>query len=279
MAPEPDAAPPSGASQGLPDGWLVPDWPAPANVRALCTTRAGGVSRGPWTSLNLAAHVGDDPAAVAANRALLRGQLPAEPVWLTQVHGTRVIDPATQTPHHPPPEADAARTRAMRTPCAVLTADCLPILLCDGGSGRGSAEGASTRSATEVAALHAGWRGLADGVIEATAAAMHTHPRDWLAWIGPCIGRDAFECGEDVLAAFCNSHPEARAAFRPHPQHPGKWLGDLPAIARQRLVALGVPRTAIYGGGLCTVADPQRLYSFRRDGVTGRMASIVWLEG
>lgn len=284
MAHEPDTLQASGAPRGLPDGWLAPDWPAPANVRALCTTRAGGVSRGHWASLNPAAHVGDDPAAVAANRALLRSHLPADPVWLTQVHGTRVIDPATHTPELPPPEADAARTQAKRTPCVVLTADCLPILLCDRGSGRGAAEGASTGAATEVtatevAALHAGWRGLADGVIEATAAAMQTRPRDWLAWIGPCIGPDAFECGDDVVAAFCDGHPEARTAFRPHPQHPGKWLGDLPAIARQRLIALGVPPAAIHGGGWCTVADPHRFYSFRRDGVTGRMASIVWLEG
>lgn len=269
---------------GAADNWLTPDWPAPANVRALCTTRVGGVSRGPWAGLNPAAHVGDDPAAVARNRALLRAQLPADPVWLTQVHGTRVVDPAAHTPDLPPPEADAARTQALRTPCAVLTADCLPILLCDRGRRRELEEGASTSAAaevaaTEVASIHAGWRGLADGVIGATAAAMCTQPRDWLAWIGPCIGPEAFECGDDVLAAFCTDHPEARAAFRPHPQHPGKWLGDLPAIARQRLVALGVPAAAIYGGGLCTVSDPQRFYSFRRDGVTGRMASIVWLEG
>ncbi len=280
MAPEAGAAGASGARRDLPHGWLIPDWPAPANVRALCTTRAGGGSLAPWTGLNLAAHVGDDAGAVVANRALLRRQLPADPVWLTQVHGTRVIDPATHTPDLPPPEADAARTQARRTPCAVLTADCLPILLCDRGGGRGATPAAATRAAaTEVAALHAGWRGLADGVIEATAAAMQTRPRDWLAWIGPCIGPEAFECGDDVVAAFCDGHPEARSAFRPHPHNPGKWLGDLPAIARQRLVALGVPPSAIHGGDLCTVSDPQRFYSFRRDGVTGRMASIVWLEG
>ena len=257
-----------------PGDWLVPDWPAPANVRALCTTRAGGTSRAPWATLNLAAHVGDDAAAVAANRGLLQRHLPAAPVWLSQVHGTRVIDPAQHTPAAPPPEADAARTRATDVPCAVLTADCLPVLLCDHGGG---ASPGSTL-ATEVAAIHAGWRGLADGVIEATAAAMQTRPQDWLAWIGPCIGPAAFECGDDVVAAFCDEHPQARSAFRPHPTSPGKWLGDLPAIARMRLVALGVPPAAIHGGDLCTVAEPSRFYSFRRDGVTGRMASVVWLE-
>ena len=288
--PDPDHRAPDDRVSDWPVDLLVPDWPAPANVRALCTSRSGGVSRGPWADFNLAAHVDDDPAAVAANRARLRRWLPADPLWLTQVHGTRVIDPAAYAGSAAPPEADAARTRAPGIPCAVLTADCLPILLCDRGSGRGSGGAAADEvaatevaateiAATEVAALHAGWRGLADGVIEATAAAMQTRPQGWLAWIGPCIGPDAFECGDDVVAAFCDGHPEARTAFRPHPRSPGKWLGDLPAIARQRLVALGVPPAAIHGGNWCTVADPRRFYSFRRDGVTGRMASIVWLEG
>jgi hypothetical protein len=238
-------------------------------VRALSTTRSGGASRVPWQSFNLAAHVADDPAAVAANRARLSVHLPADPVWLAQVHGVRVIDPAGHDPAAPPPAADAARTCETGTPCAVLTADCLPILLCDG---------AAEAMATEVAAIHAGWRGLADGVIEATAAAMLAQPKDWLAWIGPCIGPAAFECGEDVLAAFCSGHPEARTAFRPHPDHREKWLGNLPAIARQRLTALGVPAAAIHGGDLCTVSDPARFYSFRRDGVTGRMATVIWLQ-
>ncbi|MBU3694248.1 MAG: peptidoglycan editing factor PgeF [Rhodocyclaceae bacterium] len=277
VAPTPPGASdrPLARPAGWPSAWLTPEWPAPANVRALCTTRIGGASGGPWAGLNLAAHVGDDPAAVAANRALLRAYLPAEPVWLAQVHGVCVIDPASQEPRATPPEADAARTCAIDTPCAVLTADCLPVLLCDGGC---SAEGAATRAAaTEVASIHAGWRGLADGVLEATAAAMRTRPQDWLAWIGPCIGPDAFACDDDVVDAFCAEHPEARSAFRPHPAQPGKWLGDLPAIARQRLVALGVPPAAIHGGGLCTVSDASRFYSFRRDGVTGRMATLVWL--
>lgn len=262
--------PPCAGHTDWPADWLTPDWPAPANVRALCTTRAGGHSRAPWHRFNLAAHVGDDPVAVAANRTRLRVHLPAEPVWLTQVHGVRVIDPAAHNPTAPAPApaADAAHTRAIGAPCTVLTADCLPVLLCDR---RGGAP------ASEVAAIHAGWRGLADGVIEATAAAMQTPPRDWLAWIGPCIGPTAFECGEDVLAAFCRGHPEAQTAFRPHPETPSKWLGDLPTIARQRLVALGVPTAALYGGDLCTVHDAARFYSFRRDGVTGRMATVIWL--
>ena len=155
MTPEPDAICESGGAQGLPGGWLIPDWPAPANVRALCTTRVGGVSQGLWASLNLASHVGDDPLAVAANRGLLQRHLPAAPVWLAQVHGTGVIDPATHVHSAEPPEADAARTCALRTPCAVLTADCLPVLFCD-------------EAGSVVAAAHAGWRGLAAGVLEAT---------------------------------------------------------------------------------------------------------------
>lgn len=253
-----------------PDTWLTPDWPAPANVMALCSTRTGGAGSGPWASFNLAAHVGDDRSAVASNRAQLRAHLPADPVWLAQVHGVQVIDPARHDPASTP-EADAACTRTTGTPCAVLTADCLPVLLCD--------RSACGTVATEVAAIHAGWRGLADGVLEAAAAAMRTRPQDWLAWIGPCIGRDAFECGDDVLEAFCGGHPEALGTFRPVPGTPGKWLGDLPAIARQRLVALGVPANRIHGGSLCTVSDPARFFSFRRDGVTGRMASLVWLTG
>lgn len=281
-----------------PDSWLRPDWPAPANVVALCSTRAGGLSTGPWAGLNLAAHVGDDPAAVAGNRARLRAHLPAEPLWLTQVHGVNVVDPAGYDPASGP-QADAARTRATGTPCAVLTADCLPVLLCDRGAQHSAGPSAAWQAdtchpvevgmaarhaaagrgrATEVAAIHAGWRGLADGVLEATAATMRTRPQDWLAWIGPGIGRDAFECGEEVLEAFCKGHPEARQAFRPAPGAPGRWLGDLPAIARQRLVALGMPASAIHGGTLCTVSDPARFYSFRRDGVTGRMASLIWLS-
>lgn len=274
----PEATAPSPAAPrpaAWPVDWLVPEWPAPANVRALCTTRAGGHSRGVWGSLNLAAHVGDEAVAVANNRAVLRDHLPKAPVWLAQVHGVRVIDPAMLDPAAPPPEADAAHTRQPGSPCAVLTADCLPILLCAGRRGGMTTAGA----ATEVAAIHAGWRGLADGVIEATAAAMQTPPQDWLAWIGPCIGPAAFECGEEVLEAFCRDRPEVHAAFRPHPAQAGRWLGDLPAIARQRLAALGVPAAAVYGGDVCTVSDPARFYSFRRDGLSGRMASLIWLAG
>lgn len=254
-----------------PSDWLVADWPAPPDVRALVTTRRGGVSPGVYASFNLAAHVGDDPAAVAANRASLRRHLPTDPVWMTQVHGVRVIDPATVgASGHLTLEADAACTGAAGVPCAVLTADCLPILLCDGGV-------RSTRNtATSVGAVHAGWRGLADGVIEAALAALQTPPERVLAWIGPCIGANAFECGVDVVDAMTREHVRAMDAFRQHPTRPGKWLGDLPAIARQRLTALGVPEHAIYGGTWCTVADPLRFFSFRRDGVTGRMASLIW---
>ena len=236
----------------------VPDWAVPANVRALQTTRNGGVSQAPWASFNLGDHVGDEPAAVAANRAALRAHLPAEPLWLTQVHGTVAVD-ANQRPEIR--EADAAFARQPGSVCVVMTADCLPVLLCD-------------RQGTVVAAAHAGWRGLLAGVLESTVAAMNVQPGDLLAWLGPAIGPRCFEVGDEVRNAFVAESPAADLAFMP--QQPGKWLCDIYLLARQRLQGMGV--TAISGGGLCTVSDGERYFSYRRDGVTGRMASLIWLE-
>ena len=236
---------------------IVPDWPAPARVKSLMTTRAGGVSRAPWASLNLGDHVGDDPAHVAANRARLRQSLPAEPGWLKQVHSARVVKLGRESN----PEADASFARQAGQVCAVLTADCLPVLFCD-------------RAGSVVAAAHAGWRGLADGVLEATVAAMRVAPGDILAWMGAAIGPQAFEVGDEVRDVFVAQHAEAVAAFVPHA--PGKWLADIYQLARIRLTHAGVH--AVYGGGRCTFSEADRFYSYRRDGVTGRMASLIWIN-
>jgi YfiH family protein len=239
---------------------IIPDWPAPARVKSLMTTRQGGVSRAPWASLNLGDHVGDDPAHVAANRASLRQQLPAEPGWLKQVHSARVVELGRDA-HF---EADASFTRQAAQVCAVLTADCLPVLFCD-------------RAGSVVAAAHAGWRGLADGVLEATVTAMQVPPGEVLAWMGAAIGPQAFEVGDEVKQVFAGRHPEAAAAFLPHPaSSPGKWLADIYQLARIRLNHIGV--RAICGGKHCTFSEPERFYSYRRDGVTGRMASLIWLD-
>lgn len=236
---------------------LRPDWPAPPAVRALTTTRVGGVSRPPWDGFNLAAHVGDRPAHVARNRSLLRSRfgLPGDPAWLSQVHGTDVLEAGRGG------EADAVWTDVPGRVCAVLTADCLPVLFCaDAG--------------TCVAAAHAGWRGLAAGVLEATVAALPAEPAGLLAWLGPAIGPDAFEVGDEVRSAFVGRDAGAAAAFRP--AGAGRWLADLYALARLRLAAAGVTRVS--GGGWCTFDDRDRFYSYRRDGITGRMASLVWLQ-
>ena len=241
-------------------GLLRPDWDLPAGVGALLTTRAGGQSVGPFASFNLGGHVGDDPLAVAANRARLRGFVPADPLWLSQVHGAAV---ANADVSEGVPEADAVLARSSRRVCAVLTADCLPALLCDD-------------DASVVAAAHAGWRGLAAGVLENTVREMGVPPHRLRAWLGPAIGPAAFEVGDEVRAAFVAYDPEAATAFVARPVA-GKWLADLFVLARRRLVAAGVTRVS--GGEVCTVSAPQRFYSYRRDGVTGRFASMVWLEG
>jgi YfiH family protein len=240
--------------------WIEPDWPAPPGVHAACTTRRGGVSGGPFASMNPADRVGDDPSHVRRNRAILRSALglPADPHWLRQVHGCAVAETG-DTPVGC--EADAALASDPGEVCAVLTADCLPLLFCD-------------RAGTRVAAVHAGWRGLAAGVIEAAVAAMGTPSPDLLCWLGPAIGPDAFEVGPEVRGHFVDQAPACAVAFRPAPA--GKWLADLFALARQRLAAVGVDR--VWGGYLCTYSDPGRFFSYRRDGTTGRMASLVWID-
>ena len=238
--------------------WIVPDWPAPPNVRALITTRAGGSSRGPFESLNLGLSAGDDETAVRENRARLAQALPQPPKWLAQVHGATAVD--ADTLDHVP-AADASVARAPGTVCAVMIADCMPVLLCD-------------RDGTTVANAHAGWRGLAAGVVENAVGAMGVAPRDVIAYLGPCIGPQAFEVGADVLDAFVARDSAAKSAFKPLRE--GKWLADLYALGRQALARAGVTR--VHGGGWCTYSDARRFYSYRRDRTTGRMAALVWRE-
>ena len=242
--------------------WIVPDWPAPPGVRALITTRAGGVSRDAYAGMNVGMRAGDAADDVARNRACLRQSLPAEPLWLRQVHGTTVAEADGLDGS---PEADAAVARRPGTVCAVLTADCLPLLLCDD-------EG------TVVAAAHAGWRGLSAGVIEQTLRVMARPRAALLAYLGPAIGPAAYEVGAEVRQAFVAAEleggPQAEAAFAPG--KPGKFYADLYALARQRLARSGVVR--IYGGAYCTYTERERFYSYRRDGATGRMASLIWME-
>ncbi len=243
-------------------------WPGlPAGVNALSTTRRGGISRPPFDDgaggggLNLGTHVGDDPVAVAHNRALLRAQLPSEPAWLTQVHGMRVLDASGAIGA---PEADASISDRPGVVCTIMTADCMPVLLADAG-GR------------VVGAAHAGWRGLAAGILENTVEAMRkAGAGQVLAWLGPGIGPLAFEVGDDVRAAFAHLGPQAPAAFHRIDGVAGKYRADLPALARLALARAGV--TDVAGGTDCTVSDPARFYSYRRDRVTGRMASLIWLS-
>lgn len=236
---------------------LIPEWPAPARVQALQTLRNGGVSPAPYDSLNLGDHVGDLPENVAANRARVRSCLPAEPRWLQQVHGATVVDGAGLLQ---PEAADGVYSRQADVVCGVMTADCLPVLFCDAAG-------------SVVAAAHAGWRGLAAGVLENTVAAMGVPAANLMAWLGPAIGPQAFEVGDEVRAAFVAADSAAAGAFVSG--HPGKWLADIYALARLRLHAGGVGQ--IFGGGFCTVTDRERFFSYRRDGVTGRMATLIWL--
>ncbi|MGV6826010.1 MAG: peptidoglycan editing factor PgeF [bacterium] len=236
---------------------IIPDWPAPEGVRAIQTTRVGGVSVAPWDSLNLGDHVGDTANHVHENRQLLYeyGQLPRMPVWLHQVHGTDVASS---------PSASCADARTSSHPgevCAVMTADCLPLLL-------------TNRDATEVAAIHAGWKGLAAGILGATVAKMASDPAELIVWMGPAIGPKAFEVGHDVREAFLSVNPVHQQAFAP--VDADHWLVDIYLLASQQLNSLGVH--SIYGGGYCTVSESERFYSYRRDGVTGRMASLIWIQ-
>ena len=239
---------------------IIPDWPAPANVHAMQTMRNKGYSHAPYDSLNLGIHVKDSPQHVALNRQLLSQYLPSEPVWLNQVHGVNVVDAADT---HCVPDADASYATRKNVVCVTMTADCLPVLLCD-------------TAGTVVAAIHAGWRSLCDGVIEATVARIlastSVKPADLMAWLGPAIGPQAFEVGGEVRMQFIAKDAQAELAFK---QNADKWLGNIYQIATQRLNNLGV--TKIYGGRLCTYTDKERFFSFRRDGDTGRMATLIWL--
>nr|WP_242469509.1 peptidoglycan editing factor PgeF [Rhabdochromatium marinum] len=241
---------------------IHPDWSVSPRVRAATTTRHGGLSDGPFASLNLATHVGDDPQRVAANRQRLSQtlHLPSEPLWLEQVHGTQVFE-CGQAPVAGIPCADASLTRTSGRVCAVLTADCMPILLAE-------------REGRAVAAVHAGWRGLVAGVIEQTLAQMDEPPERIAAWLGPAIGPQAFEVGAEVRAACLAADAGAADAFVPSPA--GRWLADLYALARRRLQQAGV--CDLSGGDSCTYSDAQRFFSYRRDGRTGRMLSCIWLE-
>ncbi|MEO4047239.1 peptidoglycan editing factor PgeF [Pseudomonas sp. CAU 1711] len=237
--------------------WLLPDWPAPSGVRACVTSRAGGVSPAPFASLNLGDHVEDAPDAVAENRRRLIERLSCRPAWLRQVHGVDVVEADAGAV----PTADASWSATPGVACAVLTADCLPALFCD-------------RAGTRVAAAHAGWRGLAGGVLESTIAALGVEPGELLVWLGPAIGPASFEVGPEVREAFVARHAQAEGAFVAS-RNAGKYMGDIYRLARIRLAAVGV--SAVYGGGLDTFADP-RFFSYRRAARTGRFASLVWLE-
>lgn len=263
-----DAAPPMAAAATAAAEWsaaalLRPDWPAPAAVRAAFTTRRGGVSEGAYASLNLGRSGGDVSAHVSENRRRVAAALglPAEPCWIRQVHGARVVRMPEQAAL-PEPEADGSVTMTPRTVIAVQAADCLPVLFCD-------------RRARVVGAAHAGWRGLAAGVLEATVTALGVAPAELLAWLGPAIGPEAFEVGAEVRAAFLAHDAAAAGAFRAAAA-PDKYFADLFALARQRLQGAGV--RAIFGGGLSTHGDARQFYSYRRDGATGRHAALIWLQ-
>ena len=260
-----------------PPGLPVVNGPAWPGLRYFCTTRGGGVGRAPHDTLNLGLRAGDDPEAVAENRRRLRALLPAEPLWLRQVHGSEVFDadlprgalqPAMQAAAQPDedPAVDSAVTAQAGRVLAVMAADCLPVMIVD-------------QDATVLGAAHAGWRGLSGGVLENVLAALRRKnpaATQWRAWVGPGIGPTAFEVGEDVLRAFTAGDGHAAAFFRPYPDRPGKWLADLPSLAALRLRRAGVQD--VHVSGLCTYTDRERFFSYRRDGATGRMAMLAWLQ-
>ena len=247
---------------------ITPDWPVPARVRCAFTLRSGGVSLAPYDSLNVGAHVGDSASAVAENRRRLRGslRLPAEPAWLQQVHGTDVVD-LDVLEEVPPlgaggsPRADAAVTHEDRRVCVIQVADCMPVLF-------------AARDGSVVGAAHAGWRGLAGGVLEQTVRALGVPAAGLIAWLGPTISQQHFEVGDDVRTAFVSDDPGAAAAFATNTR--GRSQCNLYALAKRRLAALGVAE--VFGGEWCTYADRARFFSFRRDGQCGRMAALIWLE-
>jgi YfiH family protein len=242
--------------------WIEPQWSAASNIHAISTIRQGGVSQSPWESLNLGDHVNDDPSDVAENRRRLRrlAGLPHEPQWLTQVHGCDITE-ITESPPAGGCEADAAYTNRPGCICAVLTADCLPVLFVD-------------MRGREVAAAHAGWRGLAGGVLEQTVGRFAAAPQTLLAWLGPAIGPASFEVGAEVREKFLKWSSDCETAFVQHEK--GRWLADIYQLARLRLRKTGI--TAIYGGDYCTYRDAERFYSYRRDGETGRVATLIWFS-
>jgi YfiH family protein len=248
----------------FPTDWVVPDWPAPPNVRALCTTRAGGVSAAPYDSLNLGDHVGDDPVDVARNRAVFGQALQARPVFLRQVHGQQTIELSAATPDGA--QADGCFTTVSGVACTIMVADCLPMLF-------------TTDLGAAVGAAHAGWRSLAGqggrGIAESVCERLGD-PAGVMAWLGPCIGPEAFEVGAEVKAAFEAHDPRAASHFKPYRE--GKWLADLPGLARARLQALGITRIHGNDGShdWCTVSNPSRFFSHRRDRVSGRLAASIW---
>ncbi|MGR2667172.1 peptidoglycan editing factor PgeF [Vibrio campbellii] len=238
---------------------IVPKWPAPKNVKAFASTRVGGFSTAPYQGLNLGAHVGDDLSIVEKNRDWLAQQakMPSAPIWLNQTHSTvvaQVSDPTTQVL-----DADGVFTSSSQVVCSAMTADCLPVLL-------------TNTQGTQVAAVHAGWRGLANGIVE---NALELFSGEVMAWLGPAIGPQAFEVGEDVLQAFVDFDSQAHQAFTPR-EAEGKWLADMSKLATQRLNKFGI--TQVFDSGLCTFQDKEDFYSYRRDGVTGRQATFIWIE-
>ena len=240
---------------------IKPNWPAPKNIFACTSTRDGGVSQPPYASLNLGDHVDDNPQHVAKNRQhfCTLAQLPRVPVWLQQTHSTVAIELDDQTAETITPQADACFTQATNMPCTIMTADCLPLLICN-------------RQGTEVAAIHAGWRGLRDGIIATTLARLQTQPEDLLVWLGPAIGPKVFELNNEIQLDFLTRNAQNSLAFK---QVNSKWFADIYALARIALNALGVEH--IFGGDYCTFSDEERFFSYRRDGITGRMASTIWL--
>ncbi|PFG09841.1 peptidoglycan editing factor PgeF [Marinobacter sp. LV10MA510-1] len=244
---------------------IAPVWPAPASVQAFSSTRQGGVSAAPWGQLNVGGHVNDNPQSVAANRQRLADHLGLSAqrfAWLNQVHGTVVVEVTAQNLSQLPP-ADASYTREPGVVCAILTADCLPVILCN-------------RQGTIVGAAHAGWRSLCGGVLENLITAMAEPAENLMAWLGPAIGPDQFEVGPEVRQAFINHSPQAASAFTSEGARPGHYMADIYQLATQRLQQASV--SSINGGGLCTASDPQRFFSYRRDGQTGRMATLVVLQ-
>jgi len=238
--------------------FIQPNWPAPENVRAASTLRFGGVSPEPYDDFNLATHVGDDPKAVLENRRLLQGalRLPSDPRWLDQVHSDVVVEAGSASP----PRADACVARSANQVCAILTADCLPVLFC-------------SRDGDRIAAAHAGWRGLAAGILDNTVGSLGLPGSELIAWMGPAISQAAFEVGDEVRIAFLARDASAARAFLPNER--GRWQCDLYELARRNLAQLGVHE--VHGGGYCTHADEDRFFSYRRDGQCGRMATLVWM--